>query len=228
MPVENISWWAFRPSSFNSPTGGVSGGSDMRAYCLHRSLLLGAVLSILVYCGNARADIFVSTGVSVAPACGGSAEGATSASVSLACTDSEGDLVSGNSTAQVGIGPYGIGASWDLEAQGLYFTQDPLIFYFVGSRATLSWSQEFVLEGATGSGFVEPAFAYSLGIAGCAIGGCTLLMTIDGTIVDPASLAADRRLPTVPSASLQIPITYNEPFTVTVYSGAPWGGMLIR
>ena len=181
----------------------------MRARFLHHSTLLGAVLSILIYCGNARADIEVSTGIGVVnPTCGASSEGSASASVAFSCT-SEGYPFSGSATAQAGIGPYGIGASWDLEATG-----DVPDVGEADSFATILWSQEFILEGATGAGIFEPAFQESLSSA-CAggVGGCLLSISWSGE-----SILAFFSPPTLPGPDYpgDVPITFNVPFVISV------------
>jgi len=140
------------------------------------------------------------------PACGDSATGSTSASANFGCTFN-GQSFFGSSEAQVGIGSFGIGASWDLIASG----EDPS--GRVVSDATISWSQEFMLEGATGTGIFEPGFNYAL--AGCFDGGCNLSITLSG---QQLLVGFQDNPPThpVPGYPGDVAVTINVPFSVTV------------
>src|ERR1043166_2562372 len=52
-----------------------------------------------------------------APGCGGRATGTISASVSFVCSFNL-ETFSGHASAETGLGPYGIGASFSVDAQG--------------------------------------------------------------------------------------------------------------
>jgi hypothetical protein len=177
------------------------------------------LLGLFAFSGAALADQIVSSigynFFSPVPGCGGSASGSTSASVSFNCTG--GDLVlQGSAAAQVGLGPFGIGANWDLTATAGGLGAN--LSTRVESTASLNWSQQFVLDGATGSGFLEPAFA-TVGAEGCLLGGCNQTISINGTGFSLSDVDSNS-LPAVPSAYSQIPVTYGEPFSVTI-TGTP-------
>ena len=60
----------------------------------------------------------------------------------------------GHASAQTDLGPYGIGATFDVFASG---TDDdaPQGGVLTETKLSVTWSQDFVIEGAQGSGFVD-------------------------------------------------------------------------
>lgn len=172
---------------------------------------LFSVAAFVCFPKSAHGDISVATVVLPGtgdPACGDSATGSTSASANFSCTFN-GQSFSGSSEAQVGIGSFGIGASWDLSAFG-----SDANGHDSAADATISWSQEFMLEGATGTGIFEPGFNYSLASA-CILGGCNLDITLAG---QQLLVGFHNNPPTqpVPGYPGDVAVMFNVPFTVTV------------
>ena len=90
-------------------------------------------------------------GVAV-PGCGSATAGTSFAATSFSC-NLAGVSYSGSATGQTGLGPYGIGVSMSAGAEGnTAQVTDPS--YVTHSNVSLSWSQDFVIEGAQGNGFV--------------------------------------------------------------------------
>src|ERR1700682_1073029 len=84
--------------------------------------------------------------------CYATATGTTSAAVSFGC-DIYGTSFSGKAGAELGLGAYGIGVSTTIQAVGFADNPDSSI-YAVEPRVELSWSQEFIITGAEGKGYV--------------------------------------------------------------------------
>jgi len=82
--------------------------------------------------------------------CGGDAQGTTSVSISFAC-DYMATYYSGYAEAETGVGPYGIGASMVLRANGNNDPYEPPRAAF--AHASFSWSQDVIVRGAQGSGY---------------------------------------------------------------------------
>ena len=138
-----------------------------------RSIHLIAMLPLLA--AAARADTFsyvsvtadVLEGLQFDPptrlGCGGDAQGTTSASISFACdfiaTDHLGsqeiqvhEYYRGSAEAETGVGPYGIGESMSLSVYGINYPYEPFRMAF--ALASFSWSQDVIVRGARGSGYV--------------------------------------------------------------------------
>jgi hypothetical protein len=82
-------------------------------------------------------------------ACQATATGATTASASAGCNTSEGFKIA-YSSAELGIGPYGIGVDSDAYGSGTCCSSfgEGGVYYY--------WAQDFVIEGVQASGFVTP------------------------------------------------------------------------
>jgi hypothetical protein len=127
-----------------------------------KSVILLRLSAVISLCSPAIADNMSVVSVmsevdqsSVAvPGCGGQTTGESFASTSFSC-NLDGLNYLGNASGQTGLGPYGIGASMsadsDFNADRLTLDPDP---YVTNSNVSLSWSQDYVIEGAQGSGFV--------------------------------------------------------------------------
>jgi len=139
--------------------------------------------------------------------CNAMATGTTSAAVSFGC-GIDGNSFSGKAGAELGLGAYGIGVSTTIQAAGFAGNPDSSI-YAVESRVDFSWSQEFIITGAEGKGYVTPQLAGSF----CAptISGSTTL-TFFGALCRPAG---EWSLPGG-GAGLAIPVTFDVPFTITL------------
>jgi hypothetical protein len=81
--------------------------------------------------------------------CSVDAQGTTSAGGSFGC-DFTNVRYRGGGGAETGIGPFGIGVSVGLNADGSNFPSQP--FLAAGARASFSWSQDAVIRGAEGDG----------------------------------------------------------------------------
>jgi hypothetical protein len=97
---------------------------------------------------SASSYIISQTGDPVPPECRDAAAGTLSASAAFACTYMGIPSYSGRASGQLETGPYGIGVTIDLQAYQPAYQPD------VFSRVDFQWSQDFVIEGAEGSGFV--------------------------------------------------------------------------
>src|ERR1035437_7098247 len=73
-----------------------------------------------------------------------------SAAASFSC-DVNGTSFGGEASAELGLGPYGIGASTTTSAFGYHS-----LFDFAFSRVDFSWSEELVIMGVQGTGYVTP------------------------------------------------------------------------
>jgi hypothetical protein len=185
-----------------------------------RSVHLIAMLALLATAAKADTFSYVSVTADVLEGfhfnpptrlgCGGDAQGTTSASISFACdfmaTDHLGsqeiqvhEYYSGSAEAETGVGPYGIGESLSLSVYGINYPYEPFRMAF--ALASFSWSQDVIVRGAQGSGYVIATFSGS---------GLRLMDSFDMTLFnagfwdDPYYL----RFP--------IPITFGVPYTLSM------------
>jgi hypothetical protein len=129
--------------------------------------------------------------------CGGDAQGTTSASISFAC-DLMATYYSGYAAAETGVGPYGIGERMHTGAYGVNIYEP---FRTAFAFASFSWSQDVIVRGAQGSGYVTAIFSGS-GLHGMGPFGMTLFNA-------GFSYA-------YPFFQFPIPITFNVPYTLAM------------
>jgi hypothetical protein len=151
------------------------------------------------------------------PECGGTLTGTTLAAVSYACdftsTSYFGvqttDQFSGAASGATGLGPYGIGASFTDSGSGCPFFADDIQYGNICALefVNITWSQDFVVEGAQGSGFVDVA------ISGFDHSGDGNRLTFNLFNTDiPLFFGAD--------GADGIPVTFGEVYTFTVTATA--------
>src|SRR5579862_2909046 len=136
------------------------------------------------------------------PGCGGDATGTTSASITFACdfiaTETQvHELYSGFSEAETGVGPYGIGASVDLQAGGNNSESEPT--RVAVASASFSWSQDDIVRGAQGNGAA-----------------IVTLHELQGNIFDAISLELFNKEITGRGDFIIIPITFGVLYTNTM------------
>jgi hypothetical protein len=88
------------------------------------------------------------------PGCGGVVSGTSLASVAFACTIPGVGGFAGRAVAETGLGPYGIGVNLNVLASGSTVSGDVEAF----AASSILWSQDYVIEGAEGMGFVTGQF----------------------------------------------------------------------
>ena len=178
-----------------------------------RSIHLIAMFALLATA--ARADyVSVSAGVlglsPSRPGCGGDAEGTIFASTHFACdfiaTDFLGsqevqvhESYSASATAETGLGPYGIGGSIALQADGNNYPYSPGREAF--SRASFSATRDVIVRGAQGNGYVIASLGGGFNLTGHPFD--TLGMTLFNQDVF------------FPSPFI-VPITYNVPYIISL------------
>jgi hypothetical protein len=159
------------------------------------ALLVTAPLLADVVTTTDAANVFVAV-----PGCSDTESGATSASSSFSC-DVGGFQFSGYAEGQTGLGPYGIGASMQTKASGdTSFITHP--GYRAHSDVSVSWSQQFSIEGATGNGFVS-----GISVSGFPLGGVDPGLRMGLTLFD---LSYD------PAVFTPIPVTFGVPYDFAV------------
>jgi hypothetical protein len=147
--------------------------------CFRRTLRFPCcpALALILFNGSAWGDITVASYV-LDPGgfpCGSKTgiTGTTEASYSFACTV-QGKSFAGSASVEVGIGPFGIGAEYDLEAAS------PDMPPYTYSSTEFDWSQQYILRGPAESGFVQPVVDIASVCAGCDFGYGRLRISIFG------------------------------------------------
>lgn len=167
--------------------------------------LLTYASALVLFSSPAMADIVnvmseVDQGGVAVPGCGGATAGTSFAATSFSC-NLDGFSYSGYASGQTGLGPYGIGVSMEAGSSGVKFTTP---FYTSESSVSLSWSQDFVIEGAQGNGFVE----FDLARGG------------DGfNLEEGAGLSVDLfgfSLPDGAESSGPVPVTFGTQYTISM------------
>jgi hypothetical protein len=123
-----------------------------------------------------------------------------SAAASFSC-DVNGTSFGGEASAELGLGPYGIGVSTTTSAFGYHS-----LFDFVSSTVEVSWSQEFVITGVEGTGYVAPQ------LGGGPFGFCNAPPFGGGVhlVLFGASCAGGW------GNDFGIPVTFGVPYTITI------------
>lgn len=148
------------------------------------------------------------------PGCGGTVSGSTSAAIGFSCDAeftsfggrTEADPFSGEANAETDLGPYGIGASFGVQAEGCANFADDAEF---GSNpcshsiVSLTWSQDFTIEGAQGNGFVDVTLSGSFGSSAFGFNGLNFDLWNVG-------------IPSPLFSQFQIPVTFGVPYTLTI------------
>ncbi len=160
-----------------------------RSFLLRTLRLLTFAWALILFSSPAMADYYTSAVNVMAevdrdsiavPGCGGAAAGTSFAATSVFC-NLDSAFFSANASGQTGLGPYGIGVSMRADASGVTFTSPS---YTAESSVSVSWSEDFVIEGARGDGFIT--FDLTRGGSGAAaldIGGSDISADLFGVSI---------------------------------------------
>lgn len=135
--------------------------SNTRVLRFAYSTVLICASAFVLATSPAAADSVTSAYAGVGSICGGSAIGTSFASVSFNCVFTDikyggYPYFYGSALAETGVGPYGIGGIVTVNINGNFGVSEYWGLISSSGQARLDWSQDFIIEGAQGNGFVQP------------------------------------------------------------------------